>query len=126
MRCRWTRTCLSSAESFSMDSEKAPAISGRLSTAGRMASHILIRSGFFAHVGNAALRMLRANRTRLDITMPSCGPLRRALSAGGIRKSFKFILGGRRRGGFGQAGIFLSGFFMPAVGLALNLVLLLL
>ena len=65
--------------------EKASFISGSASMAGWMTSSTRMRSGFLAQPGKAASFRLRASRTRLDMTIRSCGPLRRALSAGGIR-----------------------------------------
>src|ERR1035437_5790462 len=87
MRWRSTRICLSREDRLSIVPEKAPFISGRASMAGRTNSSKRIRSNFLAQPGKAACFRLRASRTRLDITIRSCGPLRRALSAGGIRKT---------------------------------------
>src|ERR1700691_4400695 len=72
-----------------MASENESLISGRLSTAGRMVSRIFTRSVFLAQPGNAASFKLRARRTRLDMTMRSCGPCRWAVSAGGERKVWR-------------------------------------
>src|SRR5271157_2552531 len=87
IKWRSTRICLSSGPRLSIVSENAPVNWGKLSTAGRMVSRALIRSVFFAQPGNGMLRRFRARRTRLDMTMRSCGPLRRAFSTGGLRNS---------------------------------------
>src|SRR5436305_4025575 len=96
MRWRSTRICLSSVDRESIVCEKASFISGNPSTAGRINSKTRTRSGFFAHPGKAASLMFRARRTRLDMTMRSKGPLRRALSAGGIRKLWMSMASDRR------------------------------
>src|SRR5262245_46744266 len=115
IRCRSTRICLSSCVRLSMDSEKASFISGRLWTAGRMVSRTLMRSGFFAQPGKAACLMLRASRTRLDITIRSCGPFRRAESAGGIRNWWMSIVSAR--GDVAQTGAHLFDFIAQQRGL---------
>src|SRR5205823_3435480 len=100
IRWRSTRICLSSVDRLSMASAKASFISGRASTAGRMSSSTRTRSGFLAHPGKEASLRLRAKRTRLDITIRSYGPLRRAESAGGVRNVCKSMALNRR--GLGQ------------------------
>src|ERR1043166_7708206 len=91
IKWRSTRICLSMARRLSIDSENAPAIWGKLSTAGRTASSALTRSAFFAQPGNGKLFKLRANRTRLDITIRSCGPSRLHDCEGGARNSLMFF-----------------------------------
>src|SRR5271154_3432972 len=87
IKWRSTRICLSSGPRLSIVSENAPVNWDKLSTAGRIVSKALIRSAFLAQPGNAMLRRFRARRTRLDMTILSCGPVRRALSTGGLRNS---------------------------------------
>src|SRR6266478_7805090 len=102
MRWRSTNICLSSVDKLSIVSEKASFISGKASTVGRINSRTRIRSGFLAQPGKDASLRLRARRTRLDITMRSKGPLRRAMSAGGMRKSCMPMVSGH--GGIGEPG----------------------
>src|SRR6266700_493471 len=91
-RWRSTRICLSIAVRLSIDSEKAPSICGRLSTAGRTISSALTRSAFLAQPGNENALRLRARRTRLDITMRTCGPSRLHDCAGAARNSWMFFI----------------------------------
>ena len=67
-------------------------------------------SVFLAHPGKAAPRRLRASRTRLDITIRSCGPVRRAVSAGGMRNSWMFMAsaGARRESSWSLAALISS------------------
>src|SRR5690242_251298 len=96
IKCRSTRICLSSADKLSIVSEEASFISGNPSMAGRISSRMRTRSGFLAQPGKDASLIFRARRTRLDMTIRSCGPLRRAVSAGGIRKEWISMLGSGR------------------------------
>src|SRR6266511_1524273 len=91
-RWRSTRICLSIAVRLSIDSENAPSICAKLSTAGRTTSRALTRSAFLAQPGNGNALRLRARRTRLDITMRTCGPSRLHDRAGGARNSWMLFI----------------------------------
>src|SRR5438876_187000 len=92
IKWRSTRICLSIELRLSIDSENAPPIWGKLSTAGRTTSSARTRSAFFAQPGNGKPLRLRASRTRLDITIRSCGPSRLHDCAGGARNSLMFFM----------------------------------
>src|SRR5207253_11238166 len=84
--------CLSIALKLSIVSENAPAICGKVSTAGRTSSRALTRSAFFAQPGKGKSLRFRASRTRLDITIRSCGPSRLHDCAGAARNSLMFFM----------------------------------
>ena len=69
IKCRSTKMFLSSTVRLSIDSENESPICGNPSTAGRISSSALTRSGFFAHPGNGIPFTLRAKRTRLESTI---------------------------------------------------------
>src|SRR5580693_1091998 len=91
MRCRSTNTCLWIALMLSIESPKWSAISGRFSTTGWIISSSFCRSAFFAHPGNGYSRMLRANRTRDDMTILLLGPSALTHSPGLFSKSSIFM-----------------------------------
>src|SRR2546421_8474869 len=107
IKWRSTRICFSITLRLSMDSENAPAICGKVSTAGRISSSAFTRSGFLAQPGNGIPCRLRASRTRLDITIRSCGPSRLQDCAAVARNSLMFFMTSAR----GQAVKFFPGLF---------------
>src|ERR1017187_9248545 len=82
---------------LSIESPKRSAISGRLSTTGWIIPNSFWRSAFLAQPGKGNSRILRANRTRDDMTILLLGPSALTHSPGLFSKSsiFMFVSLGR-------------------------------
>src|ERR1039457_446398 len=76
---------------LSIESPKWSAISGRFSTTGWIISSSFWRSAFLAQPGKGKSRMLRANRTRDDMTILLLGPSALTHSPGLFSKSSIFM-----------------------------------
>jgi len=87
---RSTRICLSSVVRLSIDSKSSliMAAAARPRSSGWLRG-ILMRSGFFRPAGERGVPDVPRQADRLDITMRSCGPFRRADSAGGMRNGME-------------------------------------
>src|SRR6266403_2199162 len=77
---------------LSIESPKWSAISGRLSTTGWIIPSSFWRSAFLAQPGNGKSRILRANRTRDDMTILQLGPSALTHSPGLLSKSSIFMV----------------------------------
>src|ERR1017187_8517880 len=82
---------------LSIESPKWSAISGRFSTTGWIISSSFWRSAFLAQPGKGKSRMLRAKRTRDDMTILLLGPSALTPSPGLFSKSSIFMFALLRR-----------------------------